>query len=383
MKKIAATHDVTLYMALLAVYTILLSKLSGQEDIIVGTPTAGRRHADLQNIVGMFINTLAIRNYPKGEKNVDAYLGEVGESAIQAFENQEYPFEELVEKLELRKDTGRNPLFDTMFSLQNIEVQNSENTKTDKPETDNTALKLIPHNFENTIAKFDLSFTAIEGEDTLYIALEYCTHLFKGETLERFGNYFKQIIHGISTDPGIKISGLEIITEEEKRLVLEEFNRTATPYPKDKTIHQLFEEQVERTPEKISIVGGIHESPLQQTTQLTYRELNEKSNSQARLLQERGVKPGDIVGIMVDRSIEMIIGILSILKAGAAYLPIAPGYPGERINYMLKDSNVKIVLKEIQECDKSGQLDEGIETIDIHTMDKLTPPTETRQPASG
>ncbi|MCP4153449.1 MAG: amino acid adenylation domain-containing protein, partial [bacterium] len=368
-KEIAKENNATLYMTVLSIFTILLSKLSGQEDIIVGTPTAGRRYADLENIVGMFVNTLAIRNYPKGRKNYKEYLGEIKKNTLETFENQEYQFEDLVEKLLVRRDTGRNPIFDVMFNLLIRSESREQNTFTpgNSPNPLNSLNSSNSFNSQNSlpfdsfISKFDLTLNAFEAGDRLYFHFEYCTKLFKKETIRRFITYFKRILHTVSNVPDQKIGELEIITEEEKRKILYEFNDTAADYPANKTIHQLFEEQVERTPDSISIVGSGQWAVGKEKTsgiqsfssfmsfpsiQLTYKELNEKSNRLAQLLISKGVKPGTIVAIMSARSSEMIIGLLAILKAGGAYLPIDTEYPQERINYMLKDSNAKIVLKE-------------------------------------
>ncbi|MCP4157819.1 MAG: amino acid adenylation domain-containing protein, partial [bacterium] len=359
LKEIARERKITLYMTLLSIYTLLLSKLSGREDIIVGTPTAGRQHACLENIIGMFINTLPIRNYPAGKKTFKEYLTEVKGNALQAFENQEYQFEDLVDRLSVRRDTGRNPIFDVMFNLINQPEYQKQNQST------------MSITSMTSTSKFDLTLNATEEGEHFNLYIEYCTKLFKEATIKRFITYFKEIVRTVSGATNQKISNIEIITEEEKHQILYEFNDTAADYPRDKTIHQLFEEQVERTPGNIGLVGsrqsavgkektkekeqlpqkgtipdvrGIHESPFQPAVQITYRELNEKSNRLAYLLQSKGVEPGTIVAIMLERSIEMIIGLMGILKAGAAYLPIDPEYPRERINYMLKDSNAGLLL---------------------------------------
>ncbi|MCP4154528.1 MAG: amino acid adenylation domain-containing protein, partial [bacterium] len=417
----AADNQVPLYMAILSIFTLLLSKLSGQEDIIVGTPTAGRRHADLENIIGMFVNTLPMRNYSPGNKTVNTFMKEVKKHTLAAFENQEYQFEDLVDRLSVRRNTGRNPIFDVMFNLLNQADYKEQNTNSFNSFNSPNSL-YSPNSFTS---KFDLTLNAEETGDHLYFYFEYCTKLFKEKTIKRFITYFKGILRAISNAPHQKISDIEIITEEEKNQILYDFNDTETDYPHDKTIHQLFEEQVEKTPDRISTVGkakpvgsrqyavgkkktqeqlpqmeatpsipsipsfpsipSTHETPLQesqsrQATAVTYRELNEKSNRLAGLLKSKGVQPGTIVAIMPERSIEMIIGIIGILKAGAAYLPIDPEYPEERIKYMLRDSSTKIVLRELKEFNELG---EGIEIIDIHTIYQLFSSTETRHSALG
>jgi len=325
-KKIGKNNGTTLYMTLLTTYNILLSRYSGQEDIIVGSPIAGRPHADLQRIVGMFVNTLAMRNFPKGEKTFKDFLQNVKKNALSAYENQDYQFDALVEKLDIRKDLSRNALFDTMFVLQN----------TDAEGIDIDSLKFKPYSFENKISKFDITLSAVEAGEEIAFNIEYCTKLFKRETIERVIEHFINILREVVENPEIKISEIEMLSKEEKRKILVDFNDTKADYPKDKTIHELFEEQVEKSPDNIAVVF--------EDKKLTYRELNEKANRLARILREKGVEPDTIVGIMVERSLDMIIGIMGILKASGAYLPIDPEYPQERIEYMLGDSNTKILL---------------------------------------
>ncbi|MCU0289179.1 MAG: amino acid adenylation domain-containing protein, partial [Acidobacteria bacterium] len=325
LKALTLKTETTLYMLLLALYTVFLSKITGQEEIVVGSPIAGRRHVDLEEIIGMFVNTLAIRNYPLGAKPFSHFLQEVKEKNLKAFENQDYQYEDLVEKVALTRDTSRNPLFDTMFVLQNIEIA----------EINIPGLKLTPYPYENKTAKFDLTLTAIEVEEKLLFNFSYCTKLFKEETAKRFITYFKKVVNGIIENKDQRISDFEIITEEEKKRILVDFNSTEAGYPKDKTIHQLFAEQAAQTPDYIALHGcmiawmdGCMDAWMHDCM----------DGEVARNLQDT------IVGIMTERSLEMVIGILGILKSGGAYLPIDPGYPRERIDYMLKDSKTKILI---------------------------------------
>ncbi|MCP4146984.1 MAG: amino acid adenylation domain-containing protein, partial [bacterium] len=423
LKKITAAQGTTMYMLLSTIFYIFLSRISGQEDIVIGIPVARRRHANLENIIGMFVNTLALRNKPEGDKRFHYFLRDIKTGTLSAFDNQDYPLEELVEKSGVARDAARNPLFSVIFSLQDsVEIQ-----------VENTGLKLTPLRYEHNTSKFDLSLEVLESGKKTDFSFEYCTRLFKEKTVKRFILYFKAIIKEVTWNPSIKLKDIDILPVNEKEKLLYEFNDTTVDYPRDKTIHQMFEEQVERTPDRISIVGqekpvgsrqyavgkkkikdnkkiegkkeikdskeqfpqigtpdhvvqdaatdvgGIHESSLQHTRQITYRKLNEKSNRLAHLLRGKGVKPGTIVAIMVERSIEMIIGLMGILKAGAAYLPIDPEYPKERIDYMLKDSNTRLLIKELQELRKF----EGIVIIAINTIYQTFSSTETQHPASG
>ncbi|MGD2088698.1 MAG: amino acid adenylation domain-containing protein, partial [Candidatus Aminicenantes bacterium] len=324
----------TLYMMLLGIYFVLLSKLSGQEDIVIGTPTAGRKHTDLEQIIGMFVNTLALRNYPCGEKTYKAFFNHIKEKTLKAFENQDYQYEELVDLVARNRDLNRNPLFDTMFVLQNTSLQ----------EIEIPGLRVAPYEYENKTSKFDLTLTCVEVEAKLLCIFEYSTKLFKRETIEGFFTYFKNIAEGVINDINRRLGDLEPLTDDEKTRLLLDFNDTETVYPTNKRLHELFVEQVEQTPDHIAVFGPspgtIHELPAQ----VTYRELNQKSDQLADALMKRGIQADMIVGIMVNRSVEIVASILGILKSGGVYMPIDPDYPQERINYILADSAAKIQL---------------------------------------
>ncbi|MCP4148846.1 MAG: amino acid adenylation domain-containing protein, partial [bacterium] len=329
---IANEHAESLYMVLFAAFNVLLSKLSGQEDIVVGTVTAGRGHADLESIVGMFLNTLALRNYPEVEKSFEDFLMEVKLSTFAAFENQNYPFEQLVSKVAPREETGRNPLFDVAFGLENEADPTGYLMEVAVPD------KSKPFDFEINRAKFDLTLGCVEVEDCLECTIEYKTKLFKQETIQRIAGYFMKIISSICSDISQQISDIEIISEEEREKILYEFNQTNADYPGNTTIHELFEKQVENTPNNTALAF--------RDDKLTYSEFNEKANQLAVILRDKGVKPDQFVGLMLERSLEMMIGMFAILKAGGAYLPIDPEYPGDRILYLLQDSDSRILLTE-------------------------------------
>ncbi|MFB6365310.1 amino acid adenylation domain-containing protein [Paenibacillus elgii] len=326
LRTIAAQTGATMYMVLLAVYTTLLSKYSGQEDIIVGSPIAGRPHAELESMVGMFVNTLAIRTYLAGEKTFGDYVREVKETSLKAYENQDYPFEALVEKLDVKRDLSRNALFDTMLALQN--------TVPGKQEIEGLQFKAYPH--RSHVSKFDLTLNVEEDEEELVCFFEYARALYKPETVERMTMHLLQVIDAVIGAPQTKLSSIEIITAEEKSRILDAWGDTKADYPQEKTVHQLFEEQAERAPERIAVVF--------EESRLTYRELNQQANRLARMLRAEGVQAGQLVGLMTERSIETIVGLFGILKAGGAYVPIDPEYPEERIRYMLEDSGAKLLL---------------------------------------
>ncbi|MEC1507169.1 amino acid adenylation domain-containing protein, partial [Bacillus haynesii] len=325
LQHMAKENGVTMYMLLLAGYTALLSKYTGQEDIIVGTPAAGRNHEDIQHLIGMFVNTLAIRNHPEGKKTFRHYLQEVKENTLQAYENQDYPFEELVGKVNIKRDMARNPLFDTMLVYHNTEV---------KPfAAEGLRSRLVE--IKRGISKFDITVTASEAAAGLRLEVEYSTTLFNKERMERLSEHLISLLEQAADHPDVAINQIDVLTKDERHRVLYDFNRTDGMFCKEKTIPELFEEQVEKMPDHPAVVFG--------DETISYRELNEKANSLAFTLRQKGVGPDVVAGILTERSIEMIVGIMGILKAGGAYLPIDPAYPQERISYMLKDSNVSVL----------------------------------------
>jgi len=353
LKTIAKETGSTLYMVLISAIHILLSKYTGQEDIIIGSPIAGRSHSDLGNMLGMFVNTLAMRSYPKSCKSYIEFLEDVKEDTLRAYENQDYPFAELIEKLNLSRDISRNPLFDIMFTLQNIEIINPEFGEA----------KLTKYELSERNAKFDLTFTAVELEDYILIDIEYRKSLFKKETIERMSEHLLNIIELISKNKNVLIGDINIISEKERSRILTEFNDTYIEYPKDKTLHQLFEERASKEPDKVALVF--------RDKSMTYGELNMRSNQLARILRLRGVKDNSIVGIMLDRSFEMVIGILGILKAGGSYMPIDIACPENRISFMLEDSEAYIVLAQSWFDNKLPS------TIEKIHLDKMTYEGET------
>jgi tyrocidine synthetase-3 len=316
----------TMYMTLLAAYTVLLSKYTGQEDIVIGTPVAGRNHASLQRVVGMFVNTLAMRNRPKGEYTFREFLSMVRSNALDAYSNQEFQFEELVEELAIERNLGRNPLFDTVFASLTDANRNFE--------IEGLRVKVL--DFEWKISKFDLTLLSAERKQGLDFELEYCTKLFRRSRIERLGMHYKHLLTQISQRPERRIADLDLLTADERRQILIDFNRTEHPYHADRTVHKLFEEQVEKTPGAVAVVS--------EDLQLSYVELNRRANQIARALVSGGADREEVVGIIAGPSVEMITGMLGILKAGCAYLPIDRDCPELRVRAMLEDSGAKIVV---------------------------------------
>ncbi|UQX44836.1 non-ribosomal peptide synthetase [Bacillus velezensis] len=327
--RIARDHGSTLYMVLLAAYNTLLARLSGQEDIIVGSPIAGRPHKDLEPILGMFVNTLAIRTEPKGDKRFTDYLAEVRQAALEAYEHQDYPFEELVERLGVQRDTSRNPLFDVMFVLQNMERESLNLNELHLTQAADTGHKT---------AKFDATLYAAEGSDgSISFDFEFNTDIYQKQTIEKWLSYFTRILTKVIEDQTIPLGDIHVLDDAETNRVIYQFNQTKSDYPRHETISRLFERQAEETPDARAVVydGQI----------LTYRELNERANRIAAALRSNGVGPESVVALLTGRTTELASGILGILKAGGAYLPIGDDVPRERAEWMLKDCKADILLQ--------------------------------------
>ncbi len=344
LKTLCSSSGSTMFMMILSVYNILLSKLSNQQDVVVGTPVACRDHADLENMIGMFVNTLPLRNEVSGSLSFQEFLTSVQQKTLSCFDNQSYQYEELIDELKVGRNTSRNPLFDVLFSYQNIE----------KSELEISGLALQSYHNEQTVSKFDLTLTAMEEGEELYLNFNYSTALFKEETIERFVGYFKEILSAVISDPSVKLSAIDIMPEAEKQELLYQFNDTTADYPGQETLITLFEKQVRDSPENIALVYN--------DTELSYQDLNVSANQLARYLRSKGVKAGDVVGLMLDRSIELMVAVLGILKAGGTYLPIDVSQPEERLKYVLKESSALLLL-----TDKTGiaLFDKHITTIDV------------------
>lgn len=317
---------ITSNMFYLAALMILLGKYAKQEDVIVGIPISGRIHKDTEEMLGMFVNTLAMRGRPEKDKKIGIFLDEIKECCLNAYQNQEFPFEELLDAIDFRRDMSRNPLFDVMLAVQNNE----------QVQYDLDGIKAKEIRQESTISKFDMMFDIVDKEDGIRIALEYCTAIFTRETAENVLAHFKQVLLQIIEKSSMKIGDIEMNTYEEKQKILGVFNTAASPFKMNKSLIQILEEQVDRKPEATAL--------LYRDTEISYALFNQKVNVLAHKLKGIGVKPNDFIIIAAERSIEMILGIYAILKAGAAYVPVDPLYPTERVNYIIEDCKPKAIL---------------------------------------
>ncbi|WP_157494271.1 condensation domain-containing protein, partial [Fulvivirga imtechensis] len=291
---LAQETETTMFMTILSVFNVLLSKLGNQEDIIVGTPVTGRNHADLEEAVGMFVYTIAIRNDVNGALSFKEFLSNVKEKTLSCLDNEMYPYEELIGELQIPRNTSRNPLFSIMFVLEPM-VESKEISIPD--------LRFENYNNGHKISKFDLTLRARVSKDEIILIYEYSTELFSEETIERFIVYFQQIIKEITDHSERKISEINILPLNEREKLLGKFNDTSADYPRDQTLIALFEEQVQKIPANTALIYEDQE--------LSYEALDARSNQLARSLLERGCCPGMVVGLMVDRSIEMMVGMLA------------------------------------------------------------------------
>lgn len=330
LKDTARERSASLFMVLLAGYYVLLHRLTGREDIVVGIPTAGREGDAFENTVGMFVNTLAIRQRPGAEDSFTDFLESLKRSLLEGYDHQNYPFEALMEKLNLKRDVSRNPLFDAMFAFENA----------DERVLHVSGLTFTPYDFKPDTAMADLTLEAIDAEGEITLRFEYCAALFKRETVERWSQYYVNILNEIVEKPNDRLFEIDFLPASEKRKLLVEWNDTSASYPADVCIHHLFEKQAEKSPDHISLVF--------EGTRLTYGELNRGANRVARCLQTRGVASNEVIAIVTDRSPLMFFAILGILKAGGAYLPVNPDLPEERIRFMLEDSKCKVLLTEAE-----------------------------------
>ncbi len=313
-------------MLLLAAFDVLLHRYTGQDDIVVGTPIAGRTRAETEDLIGFFVNTLVLRVALSGDLSFAALLRRVREVCLGAYAHQDMPFERLVQELAPERDLSRSPLFQVVFALQNAPSE----------AVDLGGLQISGVTAESATSKFDLTLVMAEGAGGLVCSFEYDVDLFDGATIDRLLGHFRTLLEGVVADPAAKIGDLPLLSPGERRRLLTELNDVNAVYPAETSIHGLFERQVDRAPDAVALtVEG---------RALTYRELDARANQLARHLVARGVAPGALVGLCVQRSVEMVVGILGILKAGAAYVPLDPEYPRPRLAFMIEDAAAPILL---------------------------------------
>ncbi|NEQ65236.1 MAG: amino acid adenylation domain-containing protein, partial [Symploca sp. SIO2D2] len=339
LKELAQTEGATLYMTLLATFQVLLYRYTGQEDILVGSPTSGRTKAEFASIVGYFVDSVVMRADLSGNLSFRDFLAQVRQTVLGALDHQDYPFALLVEKLQIERDSSRSPLFQACFVLQKfLESQDVQKLffSSEKNLINWGRTEVEPFVMEQYESQYDLLLEMLEEESSLVGLFKYNADLFDEQTIARMTGHFQNLLEGMVNDPQQRVTALPLMTKVELNQILVEWNSTKTDYPTDKCIHELFEEQVQKTPNAIAVVF--------EEQKLTYSQLNSKANQLAHYLQKLGVVPETLVGICVERSVEMIVGLLAILKAGGAYVPLDPNYPPSRLNYMIEDAQLSILL---------------------------------------
>ncbi|MDJ0580941.1 amino acid adenylation domain-containing protein [Crocosphaera sp.] len=332
LRELAKSEGVTLYVTVLAAFQVLLSRYSGQEDILIGSPLVNRNNSELENIIGYFVNPVVLRGNLSGNPSFKELLSRTRTIVLEALENSDFPFPLLVERLQPVRDPSRSPLFQVSLAWD----RPRQNEQLEKENVNIEKLIVDPLTSEQRGSDFDTSLIVLETAKKLKGSWGYNTDLFDEDTINRMVSHFQVLLKGIVANPQEKVAKLPLLTEREEHKILVEWNDTAVDYPKNKCIHQLFEEQVKKKPDAVAVVYKEEE--------LTYQELNQKANQLAHYLQKLGVKPDTLVGICIERSVEMLIGLLGILKAGGAYVPIDPNYPKERISYVIQDSNMEVLL---------------------------------------
>jgi amino acid adenylation domain-containing protein len=333
LRALSRRHGATLFMTLLAGWATVLGRLSGQDDVVVGTPSANRGGREIEGLIGFFVNTLALRVDLSGSPTVAQVLARVKERALDAQHHQDIPFEQVVELVQPVRSLSHTPLFQVMFTWQN-----ASGGGVALP-----GLALAPlgpalgTGAEGRVAaKFDLSLTLAERGGRVVGGLTYATSLFERATVERCVGCLRRVLEEMAADDALAVHRLALLPDAERRLVVEEWNATEAGYPRERCIHQLFEAQVERTPDAVAVVF--------EEDALSYGELNRRANRLAHALRALGVGPDARVGVCVERSLEMVVGLLAALKAGGCYVPLDPGYPAERLRYMLRDSAPAVLL---------------------------------------
>ncbi|HEY0366803.1 MAG TPA: amino acid adenylation domain-containing protein, partial [Pyrinomonadaceae bacterium] len=326
LKKLSNAEGATLFMTLLAAFNVLLFRYTGEQDIVVGSPLAGRNRIETEPLIGFFVNSLALRTNLSGDPTFRELIGRVKEVAVSAYAHQDLPFEKLVEELNPARDVSQTPVFQVMFGLQNAPRAAAD--------LHNLNVRRIPT--EVRTAKFDLTLLLSDTANGLSGWLEYNADLFESSTIERLRNHFENLLASVAATPDLSISALPLLGAQEQQQILLDWNNTGSEYPREKCIQELFEEQVRRSPNAVALVFN--------DQQLTYDTLNKRANQLGQHLRKLGVGPEVIVGLALDRSVEMIVGLLAILKAGGAYLPLDPSYPRERLAFMVEQTNARIVL---------------------------------------
>lgn len=361
LKNFADAHNCSLHVLMFTFYNLLLSKYSGQEEMIIGIPVGVRPHADLQDMHGMFVNNLPIKTSIHSTTSFLQVLQAINTTVKEALQHKNYPFELMLKELTKARDVSRNPVFDTMFVFQNMGL----------PQPLESNVFSFRYFFDPGFSKYDLSMEIFDESDSLEYAIEYASSLFKQETIASMGKHFESLIADVLEDPKKRISEVSLLSEKEYQRFVEEFNHTEAPIP-SKRIHQLFEAQAAKTPENIALEfeGNTY----------TYKQLNEKANRQAQVLKQNGLQAGSGIAILLDRSPELIISILAAFKAGAYYVPIDVELPTERIHFIVQDCRADLIVTEKKYQHLVSHNSEDFAELDISLVYVKTHVKEGKEP---
>jgi amino acid adenylation domain-containing protein len=367
LKTAANQQGVTLFSYLLTAFYILLYRYTGQEDLIVGTANANRNQQEVEKLIGFFVNTLALRNQLSGSMTFTDLLKQTQDLSLEAFEHRELPFENVVEALHPDRNSGRSPVFQVMFILQNTPFQKV--TFND--------LEISQIIIDNKTSKYDLTLTVWEDAEGLTCLFEYNTDIFEAPTIHRMVGHYRTLLENAIRQPQQSIDSLAILSADERKLILETWNDTYQPVPSNQTVAQLFEQQVNRTPSATAVAD--------EQNQISYLELNQRANQLANYLHKLNVAPESLVGISLNRSIDMVISLLAIQKAGAAYLPLDPNFPADRLAYMLEDSGASVVISHSTLANHRSNSSTRVICLDLEAdaiaSEPKTPiPSETQDP---
>ena len=363
LKELSQQEGATLFMTLLAGFQLLLSRYAGQEDVVVGSPIANRTRSELEHLVGFFVNSLALRTDLSGDPSFRGLLRRVRGVALGAYAHQDLPFERVVEELHPERIGERNPFFQVMFAFQNAPRASLA--------LPGIRIRSLPR--KTATSKFDLTLNVHQVSQGLTASVEYSTDLFEPKTITRMLGHLERLFEEVVAAPDRRLSAISLLSSDERRQVLVDWNQTDRPFPADRCVHQLFESQAAQRPEATAVEDG--------SECLTYKELNHRANRVARYLRRRGVGPEVRVGVALERSADLIVALLAVLKAGGAYVPLEPSYPAERIGLMLEDAGVSVVITRADaslslpaalsvvglDCDRGGIEAERDENLEIRT----------------
>jgi amino acid adenylation domain-containing protein/non-ribosomal peptide synthase protein (TIGR01720 family) len=376
LKALSREAGATFYMMLLAAFQVLLARHTGQEAIIVGSPTAGRQHSDFTKLVGYFINPVALRADLSADPTFRSFLEQVRQTVLAAFEHQDYPFALLVKRLQPERAANRSTLFQVAFFWQKAHLMGQQDFAEfalgeDGAQIEMGSLRLESQALQHHVSQFDMTLTMAEAREGVAASIEYNTDLFDATTIQRMASHLEVLLQGVADNPQQSLSELPLLTKQERQQILYDWNETSLDHPVDIYFHQLFESQVERTPEAVAVIY--------EGRQLSYAELNRQANRLAHYLQGVGVAPEVLVGILMKRSIEMVVALLGVLKAGGAYVPLDPAYPQERLGFTLDDAGMQVLLTQQPLLDRLPENSAKVICLDADSA-AIAQETETNPP---